>query len=219
MTDGFLHKYFLRNNKKEIYKYVHYFDIYERHFSRFVGKPVTVFEIGVSMGGSLQMWSEYFGKDSVIVGIDINPECKIHEKDNIKVEIGDQSDVNFLRKLLETYGEPNIVIDDGSHVMKDLIETFDFLYSNTEENGVYLVEDLHTAYWEEYGGGYKKNQTFVEFSKNKIDELNSIHTRGAVPITTFTQQTDSIIMYDSVIVFERKPQSKKIAIQTGFMKL
>jgi hypothetical protein len=42
---------------------------------------------------------------------------------------------------------------------------------------VYLVEDLHTAYWDEFGGGLKKEGTFIEFCKGLIDELNAYWVR------------------------------------------
>ena len=64
MSDGFLHKYFLNNAHKRLHKWVHYFDIYERHFERFRGKSPTMIEIGVQGGGSLAMWKEYFGPGS-----------------------------------------------------------------------------------------------------------------------------------------------------------
>jgi len=43
------------------------------------------------------------------------------------------------------------------------------------KNGIYMVEDLHTAYWEEYEGGLRKSSTFIELCKNLIDELNADH--------------------------------------------
>ncbi len=57
-----LEKYFRGNSDKLIHKWNHYFDIYDRHFKRFRNKEVTILEIGVSQGGSLQMWKDYFGK-------------------------------------------------------------------------------------------------------------------------------------------------------------
>ena len=61
MSEGHLHRYFLNNSDKTIFKWLHYLDIYEEVFSRFRGKPVTMLEIGVLGGGSLQMWKDYFG--------------------------------------------------------------------------------------------------------------------------------------------------------------
>lgn len=65
MSDGFLHKYFLNNSHKRLHKWIHYFDIYERHLARFRGTSPTMIEIGV-MGGSLAMWKEYLGPESRI---------------------------------------------------------------------------------------------------------------------------------------------------------
>jgi hypothetical protein len=213
-----LHAYFLNNNSKVIHKWLHYFDIYEKHFKRFTDKRVLIFEIGVAGGGSLEMWKHYFGENAIIVGIDINPQCKAHESENVYVEIGYQSDVNFLNHLILKYGQPDIVIDDGSHSMIDLISTFNFLYYQTKENGVYFVEDLHTCYWNEYGGAAFKSDTFIEFSKKHIDELNAYHSRGVIKPTEITKTTQCISIYDSVIVYEKRRQSKKFDIQTGHVE-
>jgi hypothetical protein len=88
-----------------------------------------------------------------IVGIDIVPGCKRYEEDQIEVRIGKQQDERFLQSILDEFGPPDIVLDDGSHRMADMIETFLFLHPRTAKNGVYMVEDLHTGYWEEYEGG------------------------------------------------------------------
>jgi hypothetical protein len=210
-----LHKYFLNNNSKVVHKWLHYFDIYEKHFNRFTDKKILMFEIGVDNGGSLEMWKNYFSPESTIVGVDINPDCKKYEGDNIFVEIGNQSDVDFLQRLIDKYGIPDIVLDDGSHVMIDLISTFNFLYYKIKDNGVYLVEDLHTSYWGEYGGGLLNNNTFIEFSKRKIDEMNAYHSRGQLTPTEFTKITNCISFYDSITVFEKRPQGVKRHIQTG----
>jgi hypothetical protein len=123
------------------------------------------------------MWKRYLGPHALIVGIDINPECKKFEEDQIQIRIGSQSDTGFLQQVLNEFGTPNVVLDDGSHQMSDVVETFRFLYSRMSPNGVYLVEDLHTAYWEEYGGGLKREGTFIEVCKGLIDELNAYWVR------------------------------------------
>ena len=55
-----------------VHKWHHYFEIYERHFSRFRDRPIRMLEIGVFRGGSLRMWKQFFHPDSIIVGIDID---------------------------------------------------------------------------------------------------------------------------------------------------
>jgi SAM-dependent methyltransferase len=206
---------FLANDKRIIHKWKHYFPIYERHFKEFVYKPVTFLEIGCGQGGSLQMWKRYFGPHAQIVGIDINPACKAFEEDQVEVRIGDQSDERFLRSLIDEFGLPDIVLDDGSHVMSHVNCSFRFLYPKMPKNGVYMVEDLHTAYWGDFEGGLRKASTFIELCKDLIDELNADHTRGALAPTEFTASTLSMHFYDSVAVFERGTHTKKWAPQTG----
>ena len=109
-------------------------------------------EIGVSRGGSLQMWQRFLGPMATLVGIDIDASCAKHEDDNIFVRIGDQSDKSFLQSVSQEFGPPDIVIDDGSHVMSHINATFEYFYPRLPKNGIYIVEDLHTAYWEEFEG-------------------------------------------------------------------
>lgn len=206
---------FLNNDKRIIHKWKHYFPIYERHFKEFVNKPVTFIEIGCGLGGSLQMWKRYFGPHARIVGIDISVECKKFEEDQVQVYIGPQQDSQFLQAVLDEIGTPDIVLDDGSHKMSHITATFKFLYPRMLKNGVYIVEDLHTAYWDEYEGGLRKPSTFIELCKNLIDELNADHSRGALTPTEFTRTTMGIHFYDSMAVFERGEYTKKVDPQTG----
>ncbi len=106
-----LRQYFESNNGRLIDKYTHYFDIYERHLSRYRNQEVHFVEIGVFQGGSLQMWKNYFGTKARIYGIDINPECKKFEEDQIQILIGDQADRGFLRELRAKLPRIDIVLD------------------------------------------------------------------------------------------------------------
>ena len=194
---------FQTNEKLEIHKWKHYFPIYERHFERFRNRTLTLIEIGVARGGSLQLWKRCLGPFAKIVGVDINPSCKKAEEDQIEIRIGSQNNPKFLQGIIDEFGAPDIVIDDGSHVMADIEASFQFLYPRMDKNGVYLVEDLHTAYWKEKGGGLEKPTSFIEKSKTLIDSLNADHSRGALPPSDFTKSTLSMHFYDSVIVFEK----------------
>lgn len=217
MSDGFLHKYFLNNSKKTIHKWVHYFDIYERHFERFRGKNPVMVEIGVSEGGSLAMWKDYFGDGSRIVGVDINPECKAHEDNGIDVFIGSQDNPYLIDSIFKKYQNVDIILDDGSHLMQHMIATFSLAYDRISPHGIYIVEDTHTCYWAEYEGGLGLPNTFMEFAKNKLDDINAVHTREARPVSSFTRSTDSITVYDSVVVFEKRPQGFRQAPKTAPM--
>jgi hypothetical protein len=200
-----LEKYFRQNKKRLMAKWVHYFEIYERHFSRYRNQEVVILEIGVSHGGSLQMWKYYFGEKAKIFGIDINPRCKALEEENIQIFIGSQSDRQFLKEVKEQMPPLDILIDDGGHMMNQQIVSYEELFPHIKEDGVYLCEDLHTSYFLDFGGGHKRRRSFIEYSKNFIDYLNAWHSeQKSLRVNDFTKSVDSITYYDSVIVIEKR---------------
>lgn len=203
---------FLNHSDRTIHKWKHYFPIYERHFDRYVNRSLTFLEIGCGFGGSLQMWKRHFGPHALIVGVDIDSRCLAYQEDQIEIRIGDQSDQDFLSALVDEFGAFDIVLDDGSHMMSDIMASFRYLYSRIARDGVYMVEDLHTAYWDEYEGGLFRAGTFIEVCKGLLDELNAEWSRGALPPTEFTKSTRSMHFYDSVVVFEKGLTLEKKAL-------
>ena len=210
-----LERYFYDNRGRLIHKWLHYFDIYDRHFAPFRGKPVTVVEFGVSEGGSLQMWKDYFGRKARIVGVDINPDCAAFTEPRVEVVIGDQKNRKFLRALREKVGPIDVVIEDGGHRMRQQINTFEVLWPAVRDGGVFLLEDLHTSYWPRYGGGYQKPGTFIEYAKNLIDQMHAWHSRGPEEfiVDKYTRSIKAMHVYDSIIVFDkgkvRRPTHKR----------
>ncbi|CAH1783053.1 unnamed protein product, partial [Owenia fusiformis] len=116
----------------------------------FLTLQLTLLEIGVRNGGSLKMWRDYFGPGVQIYGLDIDAKAKRFENklDRVKIIIGDQGNASFWTEALKTLPKFDIVIDDGGHTMNQLKVTFEHLYNHVKPNGgVYLVEDVHTAYY------------------------------------------------------------------------
>ncbi len=197
------HFFFLEPHNK-MTKWSHYFEVYHRHFERFRNQPVTVLEIGVWGGGSLQMWKKYFGNRCNIIGIDIMEECKDYEEEQIKIYIGSQEDREFLQKIKAEIPKVDIIIDDGGHTMNQQIITFEELFPILADGGVYLCEDTHTSYWSDFEGGYRKPDTFLEYSKNFIDRLHARYSLSAdLKTDDFTRAVRSIHYYDSMVVLEK----------------
>lgn len=194
---------FINNEDKKLCtKWAHYFPIYERHFSKWQDRTLFFLEIGVFEGGSGPIWSKYFGPLATVVGIDIDPRCKSYETEYFKVKIGDQSDHKFLQEIIDEFGVPDVVLDDGSHMMNHVWETFRFLYPKMGLNSVYMVEDMHAAYWEKWGGSRTDPQTFVNRSKAYVDQLYVHHDKRIEP-DPLLKDTFSINFYDSIVVYEK----------------
>ena len=204
-----------------VHKWHHYFDIYERHFSRFRFQPIRMLEIGVFRGGSLRMWKEYFHPDSTIVGIDIDPSCAAHEiaDRDVYVRIGSQADPNFLATVNGEFGPFDIILDDGSHKTHHQIISFGALFRKSlKDGGCYMVEDMHTNYWIKH---VDSPETFIDVSKQMIDMIHEpyfdrkeTHFRHEHPdavtemdLCYLSANLDSISFHDSIVVFDKKKRS------------
>ena len=212
-----LSEYFFNNPGRLIHKWHHYFEIYHRHFERFRGRSPTVVEIGVFHGGSLQMWHRYFGPGARIVGIDVDPRCRQFEDEATTILICDQADRRFLAQVRERLPHIDIVIDDGGHRMAEQIATFEELYPHVQPDGVYLCEDIHTSFIPEYGGGYRREGTFLEYAKALIDRLYGWYTREPERLSpdAITLSTFALHFYDSVLVVEKRPIGQPQVSMTG----
>ena len=223
-----LRRYFERNDGHLIDKWVHYFDIYERHFAPFRRSDVRLLEIGISHGGSLQMWRSYLGRRATIVGVDIEPRVADLAEPGIDVHVGSQSDPEFLGELVARYGSFDIIIDDGSHWYRDQSVSLDVLWPALSEGGVYLVEDVHTSYLPGYEGGRGVTDTFIGAVKERIDDLHGYWIVGQEPtgsepgradesaINAWTTTIAGIHVYDSVVVFDKRSRERPVRRMTGF---
>lgn len=211
-----LDKFFYHKEHRLIHKWVHYTEAYDRFFSKYRGKKVTLLEIGVYQGGSLQMWKDYFGENAEIIGLDINPDCKKAEGKNIKIYIGDQEDRKFLNSLKKQIGRVDIIIDDGGHMMEQQKVSFEELFDVLADDGIYLCEDCHTSYWRAFNGGYRKKNTFIEFSKSMIDGLNVQYIEEDSVEFQYSSEIKSLSFYDGMVFIEKRSKANKsLAIKVG----
>lgn len=211
-----LYHYFDENPGRLILKWGHYFGVYERHFAAYRNKPVRLLEYGVFHGGSLQMWRHFFGPQAEIIGVDIDPRCADLAEPGIAIELGDQADPALHARLREKYGSFDIVIDDGGHQMHQQIVTFREMYPAVKPGGVYLVEDLHTSYLADWGGGYRRPDTFIEFSKNFIDQLYAWYpSTPEHRADLLTATAYGLHFYDSMLVIEKRDLPRPTQLGSG----
>lgn len=177
-----------------VHKWLHYLPVYERVFAPFRDKAVML-EIGVCYGGSLDLWRRYFGPDATLFGIDINPECADRVTAPNQVRIGSQADPDFLRSVVSEMGRPNIVLDDGSHVGEHQISSFRTLWPLLEVGGVYIIEDMHTHYWEGMGGGF-------DLVKALIDDMHGWYHEQPSQYAP-REELGAIHIHDSIVVIEK----------------
>ena len=134
---------FMKYNTDKNKSFHNYSRQYENIFSNVRNHSLRILEIGVFKGESQKAMREVFKNAKCIVGIDLNNDCKQYEdaNANIFVEIGNATDVTLLKTIVEKYGNFDIILDDGSHINKDVIQTFETLFPLLNDNGIYIVED------------------------------------------------------------------------------
>jgi demethylmacrocin O-methyltransferase len=153
---------------------------YEQHFARFRTEPIRLLEIGIGGyqfpdwgGASLRMWQRYFSR-GLIYGLDIFDKSGVTGP-RIRAIQGDQNDPEFLAELGHRFGPFDIIIDDGSHVNEHVKTSFRCLFPFVRLGGLYVVEDLQTAYWPGFGGDDRNlvnADTSVGMLKCLVDGLN-----------------------------------------------
>lgn len=192
------------SSKVSIHKWENYFAIYESYFDKFRKRNARVLEIGIQYGGSLNMWMEYFS-NAKIFGIDINPDCKKLEEENIDIRIGSQNDKKFLKDYANYVNNLDVIIDDGGHTMDQQLNTFKTLFPILNDGGIYVVEDVESSYQNMYGGGPKRRGTFIEFSKNIIDALNANHSDfSTLNPNWYSKNVEFVHFYNNVVVFRKR---------------
>lgn len=133
----------------------------------FSDKPLKLLEIGLGCGmgygpgASAAIWPKLF-PNAEIFFVEVDGECvkkwQSHiDELGIKIFVGSQHDVDFLKNIIVPEGPFDVIIDDGSHSDRSmLISLFTLLHADAvKPGGLYFVEDMLTNF-ESYGS-YRDN--------------------------------------------------------------
>lgn len=209
---------FFEKKSKDIDKWEHYLAIYERGIQRYASseQPVSLLEIGVQNGGSLELWAEYLPAGSRIIGIDVDPAVAnlIFANPAIEIHILDAANADALSEALgsEVF---DVIIDDGSHTSSDIISSFKALFDRLKPGGIYYVEDLHCSYYSSHEGGYLTPHSSIEWLKSLIDAVNYDHIGKEASesiagelLHHYNRSVASVSFYDSMAVIEKFSSEK-----------
>jgi hypothetical protein len=219
-TQSEIHRLFYSHTGPVIHKWRNYFEVYDRHLSRFRNTSFHMLEIGVGQGGSLTLWRRYFGPDARLFGIDIDPKCRQLDQRDAHVRIGSQDDPAFLRSVVAEMGGIDVVLDDGSHVASHQRASFQTLFPLLNDGGVYICEDLHAAYWPvEYRGGYQRRGTFIEVAKQIIDDLHADFHDRSQSVPDAHRTIHGIHFYNSILAIEKRRQHAPEHVLVGSIQI
>jgi len=147
----------------------HYFtEVYEYFFHPIKHKARKICEIGIADGASLKMFRDYFPR-AVIYGIDINDASGL-DSNAIKTFIADQASRKDLKGFIDTYGyDFDIILDDGDHTMEQQQVSLGYLFKYLKGGGYYIIEDVHTSFYDgRFGVEKKQKNTTLAMINNFI---------------------------------------------------
>ena len=202
-------------------KWSSYIDVYWNLFAPIRNNEIDFLEIGIQNGGSLEIWAQFFPNAKNLIGFDINPKCKdLHFQDaRIKIFVDDAASVNAGSLVKQNSTNLGVIIDDGSHISKDIIRSFLIFFPQLKPGGIYVIEDLHASYWADWQGGISHPESSIQFLKLLADIVNFDHwgidssrtelfelipaTSGLLDEKTFSE-VESVQFLDSVCVIRKK---------------
>jgi hypothetical protein len=161
----------------------------------------NMLEIGAFKGGSMRAWKELWPK-AKIYGIECNPDLR-NESPDLDIFVGDQTDINFLNRVVDNMGTPDLIIDDGGHKMSQQITSFIALFPKLQSGGYYIIEDLETSYLQPW---IDQPQTTINFLNGLINKVNfdgrsHLGEDGVVDIESRGEQADYYSKIISQIIF------------------
>jgi len=157
-----------------------YLSLYDKYFSDLIDKELSVLELGISDGHSLEYLSKMFPK-SRIFGVDINSCERTFSTDRVKMYQGSQDDPDLFQRIMDEnkVQQFDIIIDDCSHIGGFTLDSFNILYPFWTPGGLYVIEDWGTGYWPKFPGG-KKFQMDSHLRRKKLTSEAHEYLPGGV---------------------------------------
>jgi hypothetical protein len=111
-----------------------------------------------------------------------------------------------LKKVCDERGPFDIVINDGSHVPKYVVASFHILFPVLRDGGMYVIEDVQTAFWPDHGGSMIHGGETVRLTRTIIECLN--HAEIAVAdrshsFPSFAKQVKALRAFHNLVVVDK----------------
>lgn len=168
---------YLDHHGKVSDKWSLYLREYDRIFGPYRTQKVSLLEIGIQNGGSMEIWPRYFPAAEKFIGCDIDPECARLRYDDPRVVVV-TADANLDQTehyIIAQASAFDIIIDDGSHRSSDIVKSFVRYFPYLKQGGVFVAEDLHCSYWSEFEGGLVDPTSSIRFFQLLADIVNYEH--------------------------------------------
>lgn len=154
---------------------------YNSYLQEYKPKVNAFLEIGVSLGGSMKLWRNFFESDVEIVGVDVREPLTI---DGCKIIQADAYSRDFVDSIPDEHFD--LIVDDGPHTYESWMSLIDLYYDKVPKGGRIIIEDVIPPF--EMGRGADDMQ--------KKSMMDAIFSRGFSEVKihdmTGKQQTERL---------------------------
>ena len=161
-----------------------YSPFYEKYLSKYKNlRDLNILEIGSLRGAATASFFNYFDTPKIVCA-DINPfQLKEYSK-NIRPIYVDAQSNDILERLSAFLNEEfDIIIDDGSHNIKDQIITFNNFFKKLKKSGIYIIEDssqyLSALHLNPDNLKFGAKEIIISIKDNNIKKIQYISDREA----------------------------------------
>lgn len=119
-----------------------YSPYYEKYLKQYKNQKINFLELGSHEGKGLASFYFYFPFAN-FVGANINPFQMNYFSNRIEEIFIDVSSKSIIKNFSNHFKnrEFDIIIDDASHNLKDIIQTLPILFKKIKKDGYYIIED------------------------------------------------------------------------------
>ncbi len=102
----------------------------------------AVLEVGVFHGASLRAWRDFF-PNAMVYGFDVHPSFMLVE-DRIQTCLVDSTMADEVDLRVSRIGDIqfDLIVDDGSHILRHQLLTLANLWRYVKPGGLYVIEDI-----------------------------------------------------------------------------
>ncbi len=164
---------------------------YAKKLEKYKEKKINILEIGSYAGASAAAFAKYL-PNSKIFCFDINISNFKYKSKNIHVFGVDINNKKKIQTILTSifsqhnFNEFDLIIDDGSHNLSDLLISFKLFFKIVKSGGLFIIEDLkHPNY-------YKYNKDINHIFMN--DFLNNLSSKKKTLSNIFNEKEQEELM-------------------------
>ena len=178
-----------------------YSTYYSNKLHSFKNKKINILEIGSYAGASAAAFVKYFPSSNVFC-FDINISNFKYSSKNIHVHGIDINNKIKVKKTLNNIFTLNkinhfdIIIDDGSHNLSDILVSLNFFFKYLKSSGMFIIEDF------KYPNYHKYNRDIAHILIE--DTLTHIKNKNYFKSSIFSKNDQSYLMnsIDKIDIFK-----------------